>query len=379
MASVQPHPYDLIGSELRTLAQDEGPGLWRNRSRLMGLLLDHQPELRREIRSVVSGVEQGVARALSEADRSLAAITIDRQASLMETEVGLRPDVAQNVTRAIAHALDLGPLPSVYPQSRPHVSDQRFPPSPAPAPEAAPIWHDPHSSQRRPPVPPNPGETGARRFPWPAAILGGAVLAAGAIVMLPQLQGTGSPVPGNGPMAEGNPPRQGAGQMPVQAAANGGYGEELKDFGIPAQATLQPNVGGPTPLDIPAGRRVTTEELRALIDRDPKALLIDVLASPHPATLQNARYVPVAGLPGTLTDQSQRQLTAILEDLTGGDKAQALVFFCAGAACWESYNAVIRADALGYSNLYWYRGGLFSWQQAGLPMQPVPAQETSNG
>ena len=50
-----------------------------------------------------------------------------------------------------------------------------------------------------------------------------------------------------------------------------------------------------------------------------------------------------------------------------------LVFFCAGAHCWESYNAVLRADAAQFRNLYWYRGGLASWQAANLPMEQTPA------
>ena len=33
---------------------------------------------------------------------------------------------------------------------------------------------------------------------------------------------------------------------------------------------------------------------------------------------------------------------------------------------------MLRANAAGYSQLYWYRGGLASWQEAGLPMAPLP-------
>ncbi|MFZ4122564.1 MAG: rhodanese-like domain-containing protein [Caulobacterales bacterium] len=44
----------------------------------------------------------------------------------------------------------------------------------------------------------------------------------------------------------------------------------------------------------------------------------------------------------------------------------------AGAACWESYNAVLRAQAAGFTRVYWYRGGLRSWEEAQLPLQSVP-------
>jgi len=42
----------------------------------------------------------------------------------------------------------------------------------------------------------------------------------------------------------------------------------------------------------------------------------------------------------------------------------------AGAECWESYNAALRALRLGYREVYWYRGGVASWQAAGLPLYP---------
>lgn len=36
-----------------------------------------------------------------------------------------------------------------------------------------------------------------------------------------------------------------------------------------------------------------------------------------------------------------------------------------------SWNAVKRANALGYTQLYWYRDGLDAWEAAGLPAHPA--------
>ena len=104
------NPYDLIAADLRVLAEQEGMALWKHRHRLTGLMLDHQPELRREIKTMVSAVELGVPQALADGDRSLAGIAIDRQAALMESEIGLRAEVAQNVVRAIARWVEAQPL-----------------------------------------------------------------------------------------------------------------------------------------------------------------------------------------------------------------------------------------------------------------------------
>ena len=103
------------------------------------------------------------------------------------------------------------------------------------------------------------------------------------------------------------------------------------------------------------------------------ALLIDVLAGSHAQTLPNALYMPAGGLPGTFEDANHVQFGLQLLQATNGDTSRPLVFFCQGARCWESYNATLRASALGYSQIYWYRGGLASWQEAGFPMGPLPA------
>jgi PQQ-dependent catabolism-associated CXXCW motif protein len=100
--------------------------------------------------------------------------------------------------------------------------------------------------------------------------------------------------------------------------------------------------------------------------------LIDVLADPHQSTIQGAHYIPAAGQPGNFDDSLQQTTVRALRSLTQDARERPLVFFCAGSACWESYNAVLRARAAGYTRLYWYRGGLASWNAAGLPFQNLP-------
>ncbi|NBB15586.1 sulfurtransferase [Caulobacter sp. SLTY] len=143
-------------------------------------------------------------------------------------------------------------------------------------------------------------------------------------------------------------------------------------MGVAAKPTLESNVGSATPLDIPVGRRIATTELQKLLAQDSSTLLVDVLADPHQTTLRNAIYLPAAGYPGTVNDNLQPQVAAQLKAAVGNQPQRPLVFFCAGAMCWESYNAVLRAAAAGYKNVYWYRGGLASWQAAGQPFQPLP-------
>lgn len=146
-----------------------------------------------------------------------------------------------------------------------------------------------------------------------------------------------------------------------------GFAGELADFGVQPQSTLQFTLGSATPTSIPGGRVITTE---ALANLNRSALLIDAWNDQSHPTLPGAIRMPAAGIPGNFYDQVQAGFQQALAMRTNNNPQQPLVFFCAGVECWESYNAALRALRLGYREVYWYRGGVTSWQAAGLPLYP---------
>ncbi len=248
----------------------------------------------------------------------------------------------------------------------PLAEDRPAPPPPAPPPPAA---APPPSAPPAPAQPAAAPPAAASRNILPWAIVGGGLLLI-AILVAVLLINRGRPaMPGpgqdNGVVPAPTPPGP---QAPART-----YGGEMVDFGVPPKNELESNVGTPTPLSVPGGQRITTEELQRLIAQDPQLVLVDVLAGAHPQTLPNALYMPAGGMPGSFDDAFQAQFAQQLAPATGGDLSRPVVFFCQGASCWESYNAVLRAAAGGHTNLYWYRGGLASWQEAALPMGPLPS------
>ena len=56
-----------------------------------------------------------------------------------------------------------------------------------------------------------------------------------------------------------------------------------------------------------------------------------------------------------------------LRDLTGGNLSMPLVAFGANCGRFTGYNLALRLAALGYRQVYWYRGGFQAWQVNGLP------------
>lgn len=369
--------YDSLAEVLKTLVERFGEDIFNDRRRLISLLADHLPEAKREMRVVSSAVDEGVPSALATTERHLSGLEMDRQVGRLEAGTGLRIDIARQIVRAFAYSLGLGPLPSVY----------EAPPSAAQKPSQAggdnwaglsqPVQSETggqmsNASSR------NASTNSQKRKATQKVVntikIGGftvnrkyaiAALGVFGVIVVGLYDGFGG---GDDPTPSGtNDP------VVINTPTNNvGYAGELLDRGVAAKSTLESNVGSPTPMSIPVGRRVTTYEVQDLITRDTSIQLIDVLANAHGSTIKNAAYLPSGGYGGNFNDNDQRDFSASLKALFRGNTSKPIIFFCAGAECWESYNAVLRAHAAGYTNLYWYRGGLASWSAAGLPMAPTP-------
>lgn len=158
-----------------------------------------------------------------------------------------------------------------------------------------------------------------------------------------------------------------AGDAHAQAGGNG-YADEDRDWGIaPTNRLRQQPYHAPTPREIPGAQVVQTRELRAMLAGANPPVVIDVLSEEGHVTLAGALWLSGAGRGTNFMDPVQSVLVPLLEQLTGGDKARPMVFFCASSQCWLSYNAALRAVAAGYTRVYWYRGGIEAWIEAGLP------------
>nr|WP_239685012.1 PQQ-dependent catabolism-associated CXXCW motif protein [Ventosimonas gracilis] len=155
------------------------------------------------------------------------------------------------------------------------------------------------------------------------------------------------------------------------------HGEELAKFS--QEGYRSAFYRSPTPPFAEHASTIDTAALQALLQQNPKPLLIDV----YGRTFLNGRFVEDethANLPGSLwlantglaelAPSWQTYFAEHLTRITDGNFSRPLVFYCR-SDCWLSWNAVKRAHALGYLRLYWYRDGVDAWQQAGLPLVPA--------
>lgn len=157
--------------------------------------------------------------------------------------------------------------------------------------------------------------------------------------------------------------------LAASARAADTYAEEGRSWGIePPPGYRAKDYHAPTPDTLPGARIVRTRELSEMLERNPRPFLVDVLSGPAHRSLPGALWLHNGGL-GDFDAAEEQRFVDVLARLSGHDKAREIVFFCSGARCWLSYNAALRAVRAGYRNVYWYRGGVEAWREAGLPTQ----------
>jgi len=177
------------------------------------------------------------------------------------------------------------------------------------------------------------------------------------------------------------------------AAASPVGAEEAYDPSKPAAPVAEPGdyrmeeFRKPVPATLEGARVVSSEEASALwtaksaifIDVYPHAPKPDNLPAgtlwrePTHYSIENAVWLANIGY-GVLSAANEEYFKRNLEQLSGGDKGKALLFFCV-RNCWMSWNAAKRALSYGYTNVIWYPDGSDGWQEIGqlvVDTKPAP-------
>ena len=66
-------------------------------------------------------------------------------------------------------------------------------------------------------------------------------------------------------------------------------------------------------------------------------------------------------------DEYQNRLGRKMWELTDGDRVRPIVAMGFNSERYQGRNLALRLVALGYMNVFWYRGGREAWEVAGLP------------
>jgi rhodanese-related sulfurtransferase len=114
---------------------------------------------------------------------------------------------------------------------------------------------------------------------------------------------------------------------------------------------------------------VTTDELKAWIDKKEPMLIVDTMPLEDS---YKKNHIPAAvqiEFPVEEMSQLDEAKKADLEKLLGPDKNRKIVFYCGFTKCGRSHNAAMWATKLGYTNVYRQPGGIKAWMEAGYPVE----------
>jgi hypothetical protein len=155
-------------------------------------------------------------------------------------------------------------------------------------------------------------------------------------------------------------------QAALRLAGARDHADEGADFGVPADAALRSEVAGLTPTEAPGARTIRTAELvRLLADAQP--LVIDTVWNSWGQSVPGAVGLRFSGLGGSFADEAQDRLGRKMAELTGGNLGRPVVSVGWNSERFDGRNLALRLAALGYTQIYWYRGGREAWEVADLP------------
>ena len=96
-------------------------------------------------------------------------------------------------------------------------------------------------------------------------------------------------------------------------------------------------------------------------------ILIDAAWLSRGRSIPSAVGLQGAGHDGHFSGERQTRFSHKMRCLTRGDLTVPIVAFCANSERFTGYNLALRLVELGYTRVYWYRGGFEAWQVNGLP------------
>jgi adenylate cyclase len=151
------------------------------------------------------------------------------------------------------------------------------------------------------------------------------------------------------------------------------HADEEADFAVPSDAALHSELAGLTPTEAPGVKTVRTADfVRLLADAQP--IVIDTMTYSWGRSVPGAVGLKFAGLGGSLADGAQDRLRGKMRELTVGNLDLPIVAVGWNSERFDGRNLALRLVALGYTQVYWYRGGREAWEVNGLPETELDVQ-----
>jgi rhodanese-related sulfurtransferase len=163
-------------------------------------------------------------------------------------------------------------------------------------------------------------------------------------------------------------------QAGLRLAGERDHAEEEADFAVPSDRVLHPKLIGLTPKDAPGATTIRTADLVPLL-ANARPVVIDTMTYTWGESLPGGIGLKYAGIGGSFTDNAQDRLRTKMHELTKGDLNRPIVAVGWNSERFDGRNLALRLVALGYTQVYWYRGGRETWEVNGLPETELDVQQ----
>ena len=135
------------------------------------------------------------------------------------------------------------------------------------------------------------------------------------------------------------------------------------------------SLGHFTPAQLPGAKRVGAREVQQLIAGGAMMADVRTLKEWTEGHIPRATNIPYGEK--SLKDVSYDPAADSFPGLDRLDPKKPIIFACNGAECWKSYKASKAALAKGFTDVYWFRGGLPEWRNEGMPVDKGPPVNTA--
>jgi tetratricopeptide (TPR) repeat protein len=153
-------------------------------------------------------------------------------------------------------------------------------------------------------------------------------------------------------------------QDALRLAGERDHADEYANFGVPADGALHSEVAGHTPMEVPGVKTLRTPDLLRLL-AEARPVVIDTATHSWGRSIPGAVGLKFAGLGGSFTDAAQNRLRDRMRAMTAGDRDRPIVAVGWNVERFDGLNLALRLAALGYRQVYWYRGGREAWEVNG--------------
>jgi adenylate cyclase len=159
----------------------------------------------------------------------------------------------------------------------------------------------------------------------------------------------------------------------LRLAGQRDHADEDADFGVPPDDLLHAEIAGYTPTTAPGAVTIRTAAVPNLLAaRHP--LVIDTMTSWWGRSIRGAIGLKYVGLGGSFSDPMQERLRKKLDVLSSGDRSKPIVAVGFNSERFDGRNLALRLVHMGFTEVYWYRGGREAWEVAGLPEEEASEQ-----